>query len=286
MSKLALQAAEICSALGIGGPTFLGAGAFKECYAATAADGVTVALKVFDPDKCNRWRASREIEAMQRCDFPHIAKVLGWSEVNCSDGRQYLAVVEEFLDGGNLTDLLSDRHLDMTQTFAYAVPIVQAIDHLRLLNLVHRDIKPDNIMFRSVGNEPVLVDFGIVRDLAGTSLTMSYLQRGPCTPYFASPEQLNNDKHMIDWRSDQFSLGVVLSICVAGRHPYQSVEDTRDISAVERVASRRTFADWFMEACQDNSMKLIMRMVAPWPVERFATPAELLDAIETVRRNQ
>jgi hypothetical protein len=57
---------------------------------------------------------------------------------------------------------------------------------------------------------PALVDFGLVRDLSETSLTASWLPRGPGTPLFASPEQLNNEKALIDWRSDQFSIGVIL----------------------------------------------------------------------------
>jgi len=89
------------------------------------------------------------------------------------------------------------------------------------LDLVHRDIKPANIMFKEGLETPVLVDFGIVRDLAATSLTQTWSPIGPGTPFFASPEQLNNEKHLIDWRSDQFSLGVTLYFARTARHPYQ-----------------------------------------------------------------
>lgn len=285
MNKLMSQAAEICSHLQLSEPAFLGAGAYKECYRANKKNGTTVAVKVFDPDKCNRWRASREIEAMQKCDFPHIAKVIDWVEEECSDGKQYLAIVEEFLNGGNLTALLNSGTVSCDQAFGYVVPLVHSLDHLRLLRLVHRDIKPDNIMFREASKEPVLVDFGIVRDLTGESLTRSYLQRGPCTPYFASPEQLNNEKHLIDWRSDQFSLGVVLSICIKGRHPYQPCDDSRQLMAVDEVASRRSCSKWLLNACQeDDSMNIIKRMVSPWSVNRFTSPADLIKEIDSIRR--
>jgi len=75
-------------------------------------------------------------------------------------------------------------------------------------------------MFRSGSDNPVLVDFGLVRALDDSSITQSWLMMGPGTPYFASPEQLNNDKYLISWLSDQFSLALTTAFALTSRHPF------------------------------------------------------------------
>jgi len=98
--------------------------------------------------------------------------------------------------------------------------------------------------------------------------------RGPGTPFFAPPEQLRNEKTMIDWRSDQFSLGVVLAMGALGFHPYQEDGNT-PAQTVERVAERRPQVARFLDAATRSNMPFLLRMTAPWPVERFRTPDEL-----------
>ncbi len=124
--------------------------------------------------------------------------------------------------------------------------LIAAIAHIAELHLVHRDIKPDNIMFRSHGTTPVLTDFGVVRDLSDSSITPTWAARGPGTPFFSAPEQLRNEKSLIDWRTDQFALGIVMAQVVFGEHPYR-VSGASDSDVVERVLSRQRTADWFGE---------------------------------------
>ena len=104
----------------------------------------------------------------------------------------------------------------------------------------------------------------------------TWAQRGPGTPLFSPPEQLNNEKAYIDWRSDQFSLGVTLSIAGLGLHPYGNV--ATPIEVIEAVAQRKAPTAIFPAAAGRAGLPVLRKMVAPWPIERFRTPGELISA--------
>jgi serine/threonine protein kinase len=244
--------------------------------------GEPLALKIFDPSKCSLCRVEREIESMKRCDSPYIGKLHAWGNIPDSTGVQYLFMVEEFFDGGTLSQRISRGVIDVFKVCDYGLHLAQAIEHLKMRRLVHRDIKPDNIMFHGSEDIPALVDFGLVRDLAGTSLTLSYLQQGPGTPFFASPEQLNNEKHLIDWRSDQFAIGVVLGICLTGKHPYY-LPGQNENATVDRVGNRTGCSKWFVDTAATVGCDFLVTMISPWPVQRFADPGNLIDAFSKRR---
>jgi serine/threonine protein kinase len=137
-------------------------------------------------------------------------------------------------------------------------------------------------MFRENDYEPVLVDFGLVRDLASTSLTLTWLVQGPGTPFFASPEQLNNDKYLIDWRSDQFSVGIVLAMCLNGRHPFHEKGFT-EMQTVEAVLGRRRCSEDFRSSAIAAGLSVLIKMVGVWPIQRFSEPNALISTLQTGR---
>jgi len=259
-------------------PQFCGKGSFKETY--RAADGCrrVVALKLVDRKKINVERTDREVEAMKRCDSLRIAKVFLTTTFTAPDKRIFDIVVEEFFDGGSLEDRLNVGSFSKLEVIGLVKGLILAVKDLQP-NLVHRDIKPANIMFRKNRTEPVLVDFGIVRDLSQTSLTASWWPRGPGTPFFSSPEQLTNDKHLIDWRSDQFAIGVIAGLLLTGRHPYQ-VDPANPNAAVYAVSERRGPAPDFKTAMIEAGLPAITQMVQPWPVQRFSSPDHVLTALK------
>ena len=253
----------------------VGGGAFKKVFRVEGKNGKEYALKIVK-GAASAQRTGREILALQRCDHPNIAKLYKVDTYEFQ-GRKYNFTLEEFLPGGTLTDWVRrDGWLDDEQLFELGIPLIGTIRHISDLGLVHRDIKPDNIMFREDGTTPVLVDFNLVRDLSAVSLTQSWLNRGPGTPYFASPEQLNNQKRLIDWRTDQFSLGVTLCYVRFGVHPYQHPGDS-DLSAktVERVAMRGARSDDILEKFEKSGLICLKIMTAIWPVERFRRPKDI-----------
>lgn len=217
---------------------------------------------------------------MRRCNSPHIAKLFDSGKFRAFDGAEYPYSIEEYLDGGTLTERLAlNRVLTPATVKEYGRVLTNALDHLKSLGLVHRDIKPDNLMFRAGVDTPVLVDFGLVRDLSQISLTATWLPHGPGTPYYAAPEQLNNDKGLIGWRTDQFSIGIVLGIALTGNHPFAGPSMTQ-IEVVGAVAARRSCSSEFRQLLSKAGLDGLARMIAPWPVQRYPTIDQLLRLFE------
>jgi serine/threonine protein kinase len=265
--------------LGLSGVDFCGKGAFKETYRVRDTANKILALKLVDRTKIQVERTEREIAAVKRCNSRRIAQVLETRVFTAPDRRVFDVVLEEFFDGGTLEDRLKAGRFSKEQTIDLGIGLLLAVRDLHPLQLVHRDIKPANVMFRNGSADPVLVDFGLVRDLSQSSLTATWLPRGPGTPFYSSPEQLNNDKGMIDWRSDQFSIGVTICHMLTGRHPYQT-DVSNPSSAVYAVVERRGPTDECRQELCGLGVPAVVRMVGPWPVERFTDPDQAIAALK------
>lgn len=281
-TELEDQARHVAQLKGFKFKQFLGAGAFKECYWVVNNSGESLALKLLKPG-CSRQRLDREISAMSSCDHPHVAKLYEMSTIDI-DGVTQEILIEELLSGGSLLEYLQ-QHGNITpdQCFDIGEKVIDALVHIAQRRIVHRDIKPANIMFRNGLGSPVLVDFGIVRNLGDASLTQTWIIRGPGTPIFAPPEQLNNEKDMIDWRSDQFSLAISLSVAVFGDHPFRRLGDT-DVMVVERVARKEEIPSIFVDKAEAAGLSILTTMMAPWPINRYRTPRDLQAAWELARQ--
>jgi serine/threonine protein kinase len=273
--KLQQVAQAICVARRLTLGSEVGAGAFKHTFEVRAADGTARALKLYRTAGADA-RTQREVDAITRCSHTGIASfelIETWRDV----ADEYVYSLEEFLAGGTLSARLASGPLTTAGVRALAMHLVDAVGHIASLGLVHRDLKPDNIMFRTANGPPVIVDFGLVRDLRQSSLTKTWLPHGPGTPYYAAAEQLNNEKPMIDWRADQFALGVVLTMCGLARHPYE-LPGLNPMQVVDRVARREAPAPNFFAWASSNRLTQLIRMVAPWPIARFRTPSLLATA--------
>jgi serine/threonine protein kinase len=264
----------ICAA---SGHTFGGGinqGSFKETFLATKKDGEKLALKVLKLG-CSAERNEREVEAMKRCDHPNIVALVELAEFDHA-GTKYTYLLERFMEGGTLEDRLKGGLLNRKDLLALGDELIRALSHIAEKDLVHRDFKPANILYAVAGGEALVGDFGIVRDLKKESLTKTFLLQGPGTPFFAAPEQLNNEKSLIDWRTDQFAVGVTLSMAHFGFHPYRE-DGEDDAQAIGRVASRSGLSAKFIQAASTAKLPVLAKMVACWPVERFRLPNALLE---------
>lgn len=158
---------------------------------------------------------------------------------------------------------------------------------MRLLwnkNIVHRDIKPQNLIITN-GSICVL-DLGIARVIDQTSLTCSYAPFGPCTPNYASPEQLENRKSDIDYRTDQFSLGIIVSqLMLEGQHPFDPNLIRNGSSIPDNIVNDRWARDNVKEKCSGKMYVIIQRLLGHEPYQRFRNLNSLQSLLSEIMEN-
>ena len=269
---------QVADQLGLAVGERCGSGAFKHTFRATRGDD-TFALKVVVGDL--PWeRIERETAALQQCRHPHISRLHESGSIRDVQGRSVAYFLEEFLDGGTLSQRLAHgRTVALDEGRAIGLAMSSALLHLDELRIVHRDIKPDNIMFRRDG-AAVLLDLGIARHVVESTLTQQWAGVGPGTPVFAAPEQLRNEIRQIDWRTDQFGLGVTMSVALLGMYPHSGSASFQGV--VDRVIARHLPSDAFVDATTRRGLGLLRTMVDPWPARRFRRPADLVAAWEAL----
>lgn len=163
-------------------------------------------------------RAEREVTIGQRFDHPGLARIISDLQEVMIDGEDYVFFTEEFIEGAPLDAL---PRLELCEALDLALQLVEASEHLYAEHrVVHRDIKPQNIMKRDGGGF-VLLDVGVGRHQDLTTITAEDAAHGPGTRGFLAPEQLQPSKgHELDWRTDQFAIGIVLFQQLTGRLPF------------------------------------------------------------------
>ena len=273
---LAAAAQDLCQKHGFEYHGPLGKGAFKSAYLAKAQT-VFFALKIAVAAG-GAERLARETKALQGCAHPAIAQSFGAAPFEYG-GTQLWVVYEEFLAGGTLEAALKNGPLRPEKTKTIALTLAGALEHLHERKLVHRDIKPANIMFR--GDAPVLTDFGIVRMLDQPTLTHAFMQMGPGTPAYAAPEQLNNAKELIDWRTDQFGLGIVVAECMLGHHPFL-IQGKTVHEAILNVASWQDVPEVNAQRLRQLGFSCLLPALKPWPVDRYRKPAAFIASLNTI----
>jgi serine/threonine-protein kinase len=196
----------------------LGEGGMGRVYDATGPAKARVALKLMRPnlaaDDAFRRRFERESELADKVDHPHVVPVLDRGEI---DGVLYIA--QRFVDGRSLGDELS-RHgtLPLEALVRLAAEVGGALEALHGCDLIHRDVKPDNIMLDSQGAAYV-TDLGLAKDRAATTVLTRFGEAIGTRDYMA-PEQIRGGAAKVDARADVYGLGCVLFECIAGKPPF------------------------------------------------------------------
>jgi serine/threonine-protein kinase len=200
----------------------LGQGGMSAVYKATDPNlGRVVAIKLIhphlssDPEFVRRFE--EEAKAVAQLRHPNIIQVYDFNH----DGDVYF-IVFEFVPGETLQARLkrlhqANRRLDLEHTIQVGAGVADALVYAHERGLIHRDIKPANVML-NVNNDPILMDFGIVKIMGGTQHTATGAVMG--TARYMSPEQIKGQR--IDERTDIYSLGVMLFEMAGGRAPFEA----------------------------------------------------------------
>jgi len=156
---------------------------------------------------------------MQKIDSPHFVNLIDYDELLVG-GEQTFLLVEELIDGPTLRKVIDRGDTSAELGLQVANVIVDLLIQFDKMDIVHRDIKPQNIMLDDNG-EIVLLDVGIVRFEERESVTPDHLDRLG-TPNYGAPEQLDYDKELQSPRIDIFSTGIVMFESIVGAHPYEN----------------------------------------------------------------
>jgi serine/threonine protein kinase len=212
-------------------------------------------------------RFYREARAMAKMDHPHAVRVFAVDEV---DGIHYVAM--EFVDGQSLQRWCEQLgKLSVGDALHVTLRCVEALEQAHNINLVHRDIKPDNIMLTSRGAVKVS-DFGLAKALDDEDLHMTQSGTGLGTPYYMAPEQARNAKH-VDGRCDIYALGVTLYHLLTGKMPFSGSSAIEVIKAKE--TGRFTSARKLNPSVPEKLDLILDKMLAAKPEQRFINFGEV-----------
>ena len=232
-----------------------------------------VAIKIMDgtleadPDFIRRFE--REAQVAAGLVHPNIVSVHHYGQTD--SGRWFLTM--DYVDGGSLADLLKNGPLDMERALAVTRDIASALAAAHARQIIHRDIKPDNIMFQ--GESACLTDFGIAKLLdATTQLTTA---GSPGTVRYMAPEQV--DGNIVDGRTDIYALGVVLYEMLTGELP---VDAPSLSSMLYRIAHEPPAP---LPSDLAGLQPLLDAMLAKNPADRIEDCRTLADIVRSIERN-
>jgi serine/threonine-protein kinase len=259
----------------IDGP--LGAGATSWVYVARAPGGEALVVKIMQPGRghgAEHFRFLREMQILRALDHPRIVPLLTPGE---ADGALFFTM--PFVEGETLRSRLArEGPLPVPEAMAICRDVADALDHAHARGVVHRDIKPDNILLAN--GRAHLLDFGYANApaLLSAELAVAEAQVAFGTPDYMSPEQVTG-RRAEDWRSDLFSLACVLHESLAGRPPFAAA--TARAALQRRLQGEPDDVRMTRPDVPGDVVAIIRRNLAVAPNDRFFTAGAFRQALDT-----
>ena len=215
-------------------------------------------------------RFEREAKALAKLTHSNIVKVLDYGE---QDGKPYL--VMPYLPGGTLKQLINGKAMPYQEAARLLVPIARALAYAHQQGMIHRDVKPSNILITQSG-DPMLTDFGIAKiidddttmDLTGTSAAVG-------TPEYMAPEQVTSKT--VDQRADIYALGIIFYEMVTGRKPYQA--DTPMAVLFKHASEPLPRPKSFVSNLPDSVEQTLLKALAKRPEDRYQEMGEFASTL-------
>lgn len=260
----------------------LGQGGQKLVFSATHSHDGEVVLKLFQPSQSVE-EVQREILAVQQVGAPKVPAILDHGSVPTPLGNVYW-LRERRIAGTSLRDRLSHGPLPPREVVKLGRDVLESLVRAEQVAIVHRDVKPDNIIIDGAGVY-WLLDFGLARHLSLSSLTASAQPLGKITLGYGPPEQCRNDKPSIDSRADLFALGVTLYEAATGTNPF--LYGARDALEVLRRIEHLPLAPLALPLVDSDSFRdLIAAMTQKRRDHRPASAAEALQWLHVIATNE
>lgn len=245
--------------------------------------GELVALKLIACGEGTRLSGytEREIEILTTIDSSILVDLIHAEEREIEGERTFI-IVEEWIDGETLKSVIEAGRVGHRLGVNVANSILSVLPKFDEHDIVHRDIKPGNVMVE--GRAIRLLDLGVARMNERETLTPDYRQSGPGTKAYSAPETLRNDRDHQDVRSDLFSTGIVLFEATAGEHPFAHPE--MPIAEAIQTESRKELEGYLNDIGFEQKLNSFYKSLTEHePSDRFRKAEHAIeDLAEIIRR--
>lgn len=237
--------------------------------------GRTVALKflppMFSSDENSKARFIHEARAVSALDHPNIAVV---HEIGGTD-EEHLFIVMAFYEGQTLEDIIKEGPVGLDDAVSYSLDMAKGLAAAHDKGIIHRDIKPGNVMVTEAGFLKIL-DFGLAK-ISDVTMTMGAMSLG--TLAYMSPEQAQGAP--VDNRTDLWALGVVMYEMLAGKRPFDGPYDAAILYAAANT-DHESVSVW-REDAPDHLASIVDKLLQKMPEKRYQDAHELIKDIEAMR---
>lgn len=272
----------------------IGSGGFKVVYKAQvkgqieAVKLVQIPSDEIDPTMRdeNLHRIIREVDILVKCTNPYLVKLGSIIPRKCKlDEVEYVIYSEEYISGETLRQMIKAGHLPAKEELAeLGICMFKAVQELSRMNVIHRDIKPDNIIKNNDPSRPyILLDLGIAFQIGGTHLTRNSA-RIPGTLYYIAPEMLDQGfRQNLDYRADLYTIALTLYEFASGDNPFAHRDDPQ-FTTLYRIKTKKPKPLRELRNDLPSPLcSLIDQLMRKIPALRPAKIKQLIKQLETYR---